>query len=177
MGRFSDLLNKVTDTTVNPGDEDEMANNPRNALADTVNPYLDKLGIPNIPKQTVADDKNFYKNLPEQMAAGTMGTVGAIDNAAGNTAGRFGKILMQGEPEAAQALGKVTVKPTTADLVSDVAQFGAKKGLNATSVSDQVQAQFGPELAKRKADMLKGIITPEAYQSFKQEMTNKFRSQ
>lgn len=176
MGRFSDLLNKATDNTVNPGDEEAMAKNPRNALADTVNPYLEKLGIPGVPKMTVADDKNFFANLPETMAAGTMGTVGALENAGAKTAGRFGKVLMQGaEPEAAQ-LGKVVTKPSMADLVDDLNKIGQKKSLDASNVSQQLEQNYGPALAQKKSDMLKGIISPDAYQSFKQEMANKFRS-
>lgn len=168
MGRFSDLLNKVTDTTVKPGEEDEMANNPRNALADTVNPYLEKIGIPGVPKMTVADDKNFYANLPEQMGAGTMGSI----EAAGS---RFGKLIPEAE-KAVSKFGSVKVVPTAADLAYDAAK--AKNAIAVPTQAYKVQKALseGPiadELAKRFELVKVGKLPVEEYNAFKQNMLDR----
>ena len=176
--RFADLLNRVTNNKIEEGDEETLANNPRNALADFANPLLDKYVNPvlpdsmqaQIPKMTVADDKNFYANLPEQMAGATMGGVQTIASPKG-----LGKILNIVGDEA-QNLGKVTMKPSMADLADDVAKSSTAQPA-AKSIMQKFDDMFGAEASARKAKMQKGEITPDAYSSWKQEMYNKLRGQ
>lgn len=171
MGKFSKLFNQATDTKVNPGDETTMAKNPRNMLADAVNPLLDEYINPvlpeavqmAIPKMTVADDKNYFANLPEQMGGATMGSLK-----------RFDKLLPQAEQGIAN-FGKVITKPSMADLVDDVSKFGQKSQLGAVDISSKFNQIYGAEAAARKSNVLKGLISPEAYSSWKQEMMNKIR--
>lgn len=178
MSRFADLLNKVTNTKVQPGDETQEAKNPRNMLANAVNPFLEEYVNPvlpesaqlAIPKMTVADDKQYFDKLPEQMAGATMGSIQTAP------AARFGKILQFGN-QAEQQLGKVAVKPSMADLVDDVAKIGQKKQLDAASITSKFDELYGAEAAARKADMKKGLVSPDAYSSWKQEMVNKIRGQ
>lgn len=175
--RFASLLNKITNNKVEDGDEDTLAQNPRNALADFANPLLEKYVNPvlpeklqmAIPKMTVADDKNFYANLPEQMAGATMGSIQTIPSV------RFGNILNIAD-DGAKALGKVTMKPSMADLADDVSKIGSKP-LQAKNIIGDFDSIYGAEAALRKAKMQKGEITPDAYSSWKQEMVNKLRGQ
>lgn len=177
MDRFGKFFNKITDTKVNPEDETQMAGNPRNMLADAVNPLLEEYVNPvlpesvqlAIPKMTVADDKRYFENLPEQMGSSSTGRVGQVGP-------RFGKIIQVGN-QAEQGLGKVITKPNAADLYSDLHAIGQKKTLNAADISSKFDELYGAEAATRKADMKKGLLSPDAYSSWKQEMVNKLRGQ
>jgi hypothetical protein len=187
MGRYEDLM-KMMKPEVSAQDEAQKADNPRNWLADKVNPALDEYINPmlpdsfklNVPEMTVADEKRYQADLPETMAGAAMGSISA------NPA-RFGKIIQQAEkpqnlgkvimaPEAAQSVGSVKLMPSAADKAADAVKSGmTNKPLKANEVSEKLQSLFGEELMKRKADMKKGLISPDAYNSFKQEMTDKVR--
>lgn len=171
--RFGKFFNKITDTTVKPGDEAQEANNLRNKLANAVNPLLEEYVNPvlpeavqlAIPKMTVADDKQYFAGLPEQMG----GTMGSIGNAA-----RFAKTkdVFGVKPNP----GTVKVVPTAADLAADASKAAMQgKQLKANEISAKFDEMFGAEAAARKADMKKGLITPDGYSSWKQEMMNKIR--
>lgn len=171
--RFSNLLNRITDTQVKSGDETRDANNLRNKLADTVNPLLEEYVNPvlpekirmAIPKMSVADEKEYFAGLPEQMG----GTMGSIGNAA-----RFAKTkdVFGVKPD----LGTVKVIPTAADVAADASKAAMQgKQLKANEISAKFDEMFGAEAAARKADMKKGLITPDGYSSWKQEMMNKIR--
>lgn len=129
MGRFDKLLNKATDTTIVPGDEDTQAQNPRNALASAVNPLLDQYVNPalpedyklNVPTMTVADDKQFFKDLPETMAGATMGSVKQMDVVPG---ARFGKILNGlGQDIKGMSHSEIMNHPDMLDLLKKKADF------------------------------------------------------
>lgn len=80
--RFKKIFEKYE---IQPEDANTfLAEEPRNMLADTLNPYLDKIDfIPSIPKVSVADRKNFMNETlgnPENMAL-SMG-LGGIGKAA-----------------------------------------------------------------------------------------------
>lgn len=185
MGNFSKLFNKITDTKINPGDEKELAKNPRNMLADAVNPLLDEYVNPvlpekirlAIPKMTVADDKQYFQNLPENMAGATMGSIktipsqrfGNILHIANDVPENIGKVITKPGVQPAN-LGTVTTKPSMADLVDDVSKFGQKKELDAKGILDTFRTQYADEIVKRKAQK-----NPVAYDSWKQEMLDKIR--
>lgn len=171
--RFAKILNQPD---LQPGDETALANNPRNWLADKVNPLLEEYVNPvlpesiqmAIPKMTVADEKNYQANLPEQMAGSAMGSIKTIPSQ------RFGKILQFGD-EASSGLGKVTVKPTAADLAMD-AQKAAMQGkqLKATDVMQRFNEKYG-EAAKAQKARFKQEGNLLGYDSWKQEMLDKIR--
>jgi hypothetical protein len=178
MGRYEDLM-KMINPEIQAQDETTKANNPRNWLADKVNPALDEYINPhlpdsfklNVPEMTVADQKRYETNLPENMAGAAMGS---IKNVEGGLGSRFGNLMQQAEKP--QALGKVTVIPSTADEVGRLADLKMDRaGLKPNEISAKVQELFGPELAKRKAGLKTGEVSPEAYNSFKQERFDKVR--
>lgn len=76
MGRFSKFFQKVqevADPQIAEGDELAVADNPRNWASGHINSIL-----PNdyqIPLQTVAEDKRFLQDLPENMAGASMGSM------------------------------------------------------------------------------------------------------
>ncbi len=187
MGRYEDLM-KMINPEITKEDEAQKANNPRNWLAGKVNPALDEYINPmlpdsfklNVPEMTVADQKRYDRDLPENMAGAAMGSINAKPN--------FGKVIQQAEAaapslgkviqkvDAPQPLGKVEVVPSMADRLSDISkEFAPKKQLKANEISEKVQEIYGSELAKRKAAMKKNLLSPEEYGSFKQEMTDKVR--
>lgn len=177
MSRYDELRKKFgLDNPVTQEDETTKANNGRNLLAGAVNPLIQEYVNPilpegvdlSIPEMTVADQKRYDEALPEQMAGAAMGTINT------NPA-RFGKILQMGE-NASQNLGRVKVVPSAADHVADV-QKVMSKPLKANEIATKLQEQYGTELAKRKDLVKQGLLSPDAYQSFKQEMTNKIRGQ
>lgn len=73
---------------VEEGDDTTEANSLRNFL-------IDKLGGPESWKQTVADEKNYLKNLPMEMGMGGMGSIAKIGK---GTGGVFGKIKQSFSP-------------------------------------------------------------------------------
>lgn len=187
MGRYEDLM-KMINPEISEQDETQKADNPRNWLASKVNPALDEYINPmlpdsfklNVPEMTVADQKRYDRDLPENMAGAAMGSIST------NPA-RFGKILQHAEKpqalgkviqkmETPQPLGKVEVVPSMADRLADVAkEFAPKKQLKANEISNKVQELYGSELLKRKEAMKNNLLSPDAYNSFKQEMTDKVR--
>lgn len=124
--RFKKLLGLEPD--IQPGDESQMANNPRNWLADKVNPVLDEYINPvlpesvqfAIPKMTVADEKQYYADLPENMAG--MGSIKQVIPSQ-----RFGNIIRVMD-EAPKGYGKVTVVPSKADLIAEAQKAKILKG-------------------------------------------------
>lgn len=156
--RFAKLFEK---REVQPGDETTMANNPRNWLADKVNPVLDQYVNPvlpesvqlNIPKMTVADEIDFYNNLPEQMAGSAMGTMKNI-GAARPGANVFGT--------KAPNVGKVQVIETAADKIAGAQGQAFKQGAERFGqLNDLHRARFkelyGPETVARKAELDKAV--------------------
>src|SRR6478736_7513470 len=111
--RFSEIMKKVSKVydPVQPEDETTEAQTARNAIANGVNPLIQKYVNPilpegtdlSIPKQTVADEKRFAAELPEQIAGGTMGSIKVIPSA------RFGNIMQKVVPEV-ESLGSVVAK-------------------------------------------------------------------
>lgn len=90
MGRFDKFFKKVEEVT-NPqiveGDDQILADNPRNWASGHINSVLpDSFQI---PLQTVAEDKQYMKDLPELMAGGTMGSMKVV--------GGLGKALPHAE--------------------------------------------------------------------------------
>jgi len=176
--RFSEIMKKVSKVydPVQPEDETTEAQTARNAIANGVNPLIQKYVNPilpegtdlSIPKQTVADEKRFAAELPEQIAGGTMGSIKVIPSA------RFGNIMQKVVPEV-ESLGSVVAKPSMQELTEQASKIGMKKQLDSAGVMQALEQRYGPELAKRKADMKSGLVTPDAYNSFKQEMINKIR--
>jgi hypothetical protein len=175
MGRYEDLMKAISSQSDAPTAEDETtvkADSPRNALASAVNPLLDKYVNSNlgtslaIPEQTVADDKRWGQDLPGQIGMATMGSIGKVDA----PVSRFGEVFGPKETN----FGKTILQPSAADLASDAVK-AAGKPMVSEGVMKDLQAQYGDELAKRKSDMFKGLIPPGEYESFKQEMTDKFR--
>lgn len=77
MGRFDDLMKAMgnaADPKLEEGDETAIAENPRNWATDKLNMALpDQFQI--VP-QTVAEDKRFMQELPQNMAGSTMGSIG-----------------------------------------------------------------------------------------------------
>lgn len=182
MGRYDELMKKMgsAQDPVAPEDETTMPDSPRNALAGAVNPLLDKyvnanlpdsMQIPQIPTQSAADEKRWAQNLPQAVGMGTMGTVANAEAAPA----RFGKIIQMGQQDA-KGLGSVSVVPTAEELASDAIR-GNVKPMQADAVRSGLQEQYGAELAKRKAAAIKDPSQMAAYDSFKQEMANKFRGQ
>lgn len=170
---------KSLEPEITPEEEVTEASNLRNSLADFANPMLPQ-GF-QIPKQTQADEIRNLASIPEQIGQ-SAGSIREIPSQ------RFGNILQkvgpQAEqnlgkvtviPEATQALGKVELKPSMADLAADASKVGMKKQLNSVQVMQELESRYGQELAKRKEAMKQGLLTPDAYNSFKQEMINKIR--
>lgn len=141
--RFKKLLNLEPD--IQEGEEEQMADNPRNWLADKINPVVEEYVnavLPEslqfaIPKMSVADEKRYQANLPEMMAGATMGSIS-----------RFGKILPN------KGFGKVTVVPSAADKLADaqkaammknVAQKRFQKEYIDTGISKQQKESMNPE--------------------------------
>lgn len=151
--RFRKLLNLEPD--IQEGDETIMANNPRNWLADKVNPVIEEY-LPEsmqfaIPKMTVADEKRYQAELPENMAG--MGTA------------RFGKLLPK------ENFGKVTVIPSAADKISDAqkAQMAQNTAIRRyqkefidTGVAEQIKKTLSPEEFKQwTTDTINRLIRGE----------------
>ncbi len=177
--RFAKLFQKKQ---VQPGDENVMADNPRNWLADKVNPVLDQYVNPvlpdaaqlAIPKMTVAEDIEFNNNLPENMAGSAMGTLGLTNKAASvaRTGDRFNALFKDRPTD----FGKVITKPTMADLADDAAKIGTQtKQLKAGDISAQFTERYGQEAAKRMQQVKQGVMSPSAYSEWKQEMINIIR--
>lgn len=163
---------------IQPGDETTLANNPRNALAGYVNPALkgllgDDTSI-QIPTMTVADEKQYQANLPEQMAGSAMGSIGRVGNQA---ASRFGKVLMQDTRVPGKGLGTVKNVASAADnaAAKQAASMAAKKELDATGIKRLFDEKYGAEALARKGKIKKGLETMDGYDSWKQEMMNKIR--
>lgn len=191
MSRYDELRKKFgLDNPVTQEDETTKANNGRNLLAGAVNPLIQEYVNPilpegtdlSIPEMTVADQKRYDEALPEQMAGAAMGTINTNPS-------RFGKILQMGQKEAPKGFGKVTVIDSAADKAAaklkEAQQAAAAartnpvapspSGPSAANITKMIEEKIGPELAKRRADMEKGLITPEEFASFKQEQYNQFR--
>lgn len=191
MSRYDELKKMLNSgKEILPEDETTKANNGRNLLAGAVNPLIQEYVNPilpegmdlSIPEMTVADQKNFDANLPEQMAGAAMGTINTNPS-------RFGKILQMGQKEAPKGFGKVTVIDSAADKAAAKLKEAqqataaartnpttpAPSGPSAANITKMIEDKIGPELAKRRADMEKGLITPEEFASFKQEQFNQFR--
>ena len=160
MGRYEDLM-KMINPEITQQDEAQKANNPRNWLAGKVNPALDEYINPilpdsfklNIPEMTVADQKRYDRDLPENMAGAAMGTINAKPS-----------------------LGSVKVVPSAADKAADVAKASMQnKPTKASEVSEKLQSLFGEKLASSKAKVKSGEMAPSAYDIEKQGYLNKIR--
>lgn len=157
MSRFGKLFNKVTDTQIRPGDETQDANNLRNKLADSVNPLLEEYVNPSlpeniqlaIPKLSVADEKQYFQELPENMAA--MGMTGPK---------RFSKVF----GEKPQGYGTVDLKPTAENIWSDaqnakMAKDAARRVFNKDYVdSGLVQQKRSTLPAAEFQEWLKSVV-------------------
>jgi hypothetical protein len=179
MSRYEELKKLMNaGKEILPEDETTKANNPRNALAGAVNPLLNEYVNPilpesmalNIPEMTVADEKNFEANLPEQMAGAAMGSINSNPS-------RFGKILQMGQKEAPKGLGKVTVIDSAADKAMAKLKQAQSVPRNspAPDMTRLLEEKLGPELAKRKAEVKQGLITDEAFESFKKQEMDALR--
>jgi hypothetical protein len=121
-------MDKVADTEIRPGDESKLAENPMNAA-------IGAMGLPENWKQSVADYKQATKDLPMNMAMGTMGTVAATDGLAGQALSKLqaakqaGQALSTAEEYLlSKATGKgVTVVPTAQELAQNA--FSKVKGM------------------------------------------------
>lgn len=83
MPRFNNLLKEFE--PIQKGDENVYPESPRNWIADKVNgktiPLADALGFNesiDIPKESLADQKQRARDFPEQMAGSTMGITRAV---------------------------------------------------------------------------------------------------
>lgn len=83
MARFDDLLKVYK--PIEKGDENVYPESPRNWIADKVNgttiPLADTLGFNesiDIPRESLADQKQQVREFPEQMAGATMGITRAV---------------------------------------------------------------------------------------------------
>lgn len=185
--RFESLFIGGEKPAPSEADKTTMANSPRNWLADKVNPVLDEYVNPvlpeaikmNIPKMTVAEDKEFYDNLPENMGTSVAGSMKVIPSA------RFGKIINIGGREAAPGLGKVAVKDTAQDLAeASMKESMQGKQMESTGIMDTFRKQFvdSGEVAKAKASLEAqfGKGTEEfgkAYNDLLQNFYNTIRAQ
>lgn len=177
------LIERIRNPQTNTTAEEEVtvANNPRNWLAGKVNPMLQSaLGEDTklqIPEMTVADEKRWAQELPEQMAG--QGSMKVIPS------GRFGNILQMGSNAPKQGLGKVTVIPSAADKVAskNAANMTTRTELDAAGIQRAFREKYGDELARRKEMWKQQAKDPtigqekatEAFSTWVQEMTNKIR--
>lgn len=156
--RFKKLLN--LDPDIQPGDETTMANNPRNWVADKVNPLIEEYINPvlpkelefTIPKMTVAEEKQYKADLPEMMAGATMGSV--------KPTGRFNKLM----PE--QNYGKVTVIPSAADKLADA----QKAQMARNTAARRYQKEF---VDSGLAQKQKETLSPDEFRAWNLDVINK----
>lgn len=90
MGRFDKFFKKVSEVAspeIMEGDETALADNPRNFASGYINKVLPD--DYQIPLQTIAEDKQYMQDLPENMAGSAMGRIGEVPK----MAPRFGKLI------------------------------------------------------------------------------------
>ncbi len=178
---------------IEEGDTTTQANNPRNWLAGKVNPMLQNvLGKDTsiqIPTMTVADEKEWAANLPENMAGAAMGSIGKV----GQGFGKVNVIETAADRIAAKnkanGFGSVKVIDSASDKIRAAQQSKFNEGaanriLDEAATKNRFQELFGKEFAERKAAASKVIkdsgnlrsVVDEQLQrldSFKQEMMDK----
>lgn len=182
MGRYEDLM-KMINPEVTATDEQTKADNPRNWLAGKVNPALDEYINPhmpdsfklNIPTMTVADQKRYDSELPENMAGAAMGSIKNVGNGASGVVSKFGQVLH--EPGATPNLGSVNVLPSAADKAVKAIPG---KPLEGTAVSNRFKELFGEATNKEvesvaRSQKLRHKDNPGAYDSWKQEQLDAIR--
>lgn len=139
-------ISDVTETQVNPGDENKIDDDNLRNLA------IEKLGLPADWKMSVADRKNYYKNLPTEMGMAGMGTivkVAAPETAMKNIiakiqAGKSSELnlaeqLMLKDAKAKAGLaadpaGKVMVQDSVADIAAKKAMENLDKPVDIRSI-------------------------------------------
>lgn len=90
---------------VQPGDESIYPNSPRNLV-------VNGLGLPDSWMQSAADQKQYFQNLPAQMGAGTLGTLGRVGPSAAEALGaavpsEFGRTVAFETRQAPEAVNEI----------------------------------------------------------------------
>ena len=142
-----------------------------------------------IPTMTVADEKEWAANLPENMAGAAMGSIGKV----GQSLGKVNVIETAADRIAARnkanGFGSVKVIDSAGDKIraaqnSKMQEGAANRILDEAATKNRFQELFGKEFAERKAAASKVIkdsgnlrsVVDEQLQrldSFKQEMMDK----
>lgn len=177
---------------IEEGDTTTQANNPRNWLAGKVNPMLQNvLGKDTsiqIPTMTIADEKEWATNLPENMAGAAMGSIGKV----GQGLGKVNVIETAADRIAAKnkanGFGSVKVIDSAGDKIraaqnSKMQEGAANRIMDEAALKNRFQELFGDIFAARKAAASKAIKDSgnqrsvveeqlQALDSFKQERIN-----
>jgi hypothetical protein len=163
--KFFQAVNKVTDPQTEEGDENKLAENPRNWLSGKVNSILPE--SVQIPLQTVADEKQQLRDLPQTMAGATMGSIETIPSA------RFGNILKQTSKEV--PVGSVTVKPTTQNLLEEATKLKAPAPRE--NLMDAVRAipENAAKLKEARQQMNSGFLSQDGYADLQKTMLEKYK--
>lgn len=170
---------------IKPQDEQTRAKNLRNIL-------VDKLGLPQDWSMSVADEKRWLQDLPEQMGTtgGTIGKVKKLTAAeqilAQRAAGKTGPMVIKTGADAVSDLGKVTVKKTAQEAVEEANKLKMAQARPTVNPADQARnletdsgkrlKQLRDQRDKFEIDTKEQQQAQKAYQSLLQEMVDKIRN-